>query len=676
VGDFKFSNGKVKKGVLAAVSSAIVLLVIPSMMLLISRSITGEPATFYSNANSLLTIVVVAAIPAIALAFFRGHYPRGSISRLVFGEAETIAVLAYLILVVTSTYLTGMFGSLDYGLDTNRFLLTLIYIVPLMAVGFVGQFFVNRREWLKSTGVERPVKPLPSGIGLDFSLRVGDPGKALKGAKREALGLVLIPALILLIAIPAVFAFASSISPSVAALLNDLSSIVDIVLLLGVIALPLAYIRGFYPKGSFSRMLVFILHSLFLVYFIYSVLVCSHLGDGISGVGLHFDYNEAVLLLMLIPLFSIIVAVGEVVDDRKNWEEKLGFQVKRKPINTASAFLDFNPRTGKLGDAARACRRSYTFWLVLPLITLSIAAGVIRDTSDILNNLALASEIDNIATAIIPISVIIVILSFPWGFYPKGSFGRFLFGIVVTPILVLFVLSVFMNGQLQQALFNSGIKVDLSFVELMLVLYALSFIIVPACELADNRRAWKKIYGRSLKQLSPPKPGLMTDFRIRYARFLNGAKDGRRAIILFVVLPILVLVVARAALQSTDNTYVQQALADLHGLDTKLALVGFGLAAVMFLRGTWGPGAFSRLLFGLVVTVVDVLWTLVLIGGLSNVSAQINVPGGYSIDLSPYLGYVLIIFVVLAAFIGVKYAFEYARHREQWVKTRESLVIE
>ncbi|MDD1770284.1 MAG: hypothetical protein LUO79_04275, partial [Methanomassiliicoccales archaeon] len=520
------------------------------------------------------------------------------------------------------------------------------------------------------------VKPLPSGIGLDFSLRVGDPVKALKDAKREALFLVLIPAILLLIVVPAVYATASGLSPAVVALLNDLSGIVDVVLLLGIIALPLAYVRGFYPKGSFSRMIFFILHSLFLVYYIYAVLVFSHLGDGLSGIGVHFDYNEAVLLLMLIPLFSIVVAVGEVVDERKNWKEKLGFPVKRKPLNTASAFLDFNPRTGKLGDAAKACRRSYAFWLVLPLIALSIAAGAIRDTSQIINNLALASEIDSIATAIIPVSIIIVVLSFPWGFYPKGSFGRFVFGIVVTPILVLFVLSVFASGALQRALFNSGISVDLNLVELLLVFYALSFLIVPACELADNRRAWKKTYGRSLKKLSPSKPGLMTDFRVRYAKFLNGAKDGRKAIISFVVLPVVVLVAIRATLQSSDNPLMQQALASLVGLDTKIAIVGFGLAAVMFVRGMWGPGAFSRLMFGLVATLVDVLWTLVLIGGLNTINAEINIPGGFSIDLSPYLNIVLILFVVLAAFSGVRYAMEYARYRAQWLNNRESLVVE
>ncbi len=676
MGDFKFSNGKVKNGILASVISAVALLAIPAMVILTSRAFTGAAPAFYTNANSLLTIIVIAAIPAIALAFFRGHYPKGTVSRLIFGEAESAAVLLYLVLVVTSTYLTGALDALSYNFDANRLLLVLLYVVPIMAVGFVGQFFANRREWLKSTGVEKPVKPLPSGIGLDFTPRVGDPARAIKDTKRWFLGLVLIPAVLLLVAVPAVYSLAPSLSPAVIALLDDLSGIVDVVLLLGIVALPLTYFRGFYPKGSFSRMTLFILQSLFLVYYIYSVLVYSNLGTGLDGVGLHFDYNEVVLLLMLIPLFSIVVAVGEVVDERMNWKERLGLAVRRKPINTASAFLDFNPRTGRLGDAAKACRRSYIFWMVLPLIALSVAAGIVRDATVITNNLGLASEIDAIATAIIPVSIIIVAISFPYGFFPKGSFGRFVFGMALVPVLVLFVLSVFGNGALQRALFNSDLKVDLSFVQLLIMLYALSFAIVPACEVADGRRAWKKMYGRSLKQLSPSRPGLMTDFRIRYAKFVSGAKDGRKGIISFVVIPVIVLVATRAALESTDNPYMQQALASLVGLDAKLAIVGFGLAAVMFVRGLWGPGAFSRLLFGLVATAVDVLWTLVLIGGLDNVSAQINIPGGFSIDLSPYLGYVLIIFVILAAFSGVKYTMEFLRHREEWSKTRETRVVE
>ncbi|MDD1769536.1 MAG: hypothetical protein LUO79_00460, partial [Methanomassiliicoccales archaeon] len=107
MGDFKFSNGKVKKGILAAIVSAIVLLAIPVMILLVARAITGLAGAFYENANSLVLIVIIASIPAIVLAFFRGHYPKGSASRLVFGEAETASLAVYLLLVLTSPYLSG-----------------------------------------------------------------------------------------------------------------------------------------------------------------------------------------------------------------------------------------------------------------------------------------------------------------------------------------------------------------------------------------------------------------------------------------------------------------------------------------------------------------------------------------------------------------------------------------
>ncbi|HVO77353.1 MAG TPA: hypothetical protein VMS79_00625, partial [Methanomassiliicoccales archaeon] len=286
MGDFKFSNGKVKNGIMAAVFSAIALLVIPVIVILIPRELVSNllPA-FYTNADSLIVFVIVAAIPAIVLAFFRGHYPMGSISRLVFGLAESAAIALYLVLVVLSTYFTGALNALSYDFDANRLFLVLIYAVPIMAMGFVGQFFLYRKEWLKSTGVERPVKPLPPPIKLDFIPRVGDPNRAIKDAKRWALGLVIIPAALLLILVPAAYTFIHTLSPAQIALLTDLSNIVDIVLLLGIAAVPLAYIKGFYPKGSFSRMTFFIVQSLFLVFYVYAVLVYSNLGSGLSGVG-------------------------------------------------------------------------------------------------------------------------------------------------------------------------------------------------------------------------------------------------------------------------------------------------------------------------------------------------------------------------------------------------------
>jgi len=293
-----------------------------------------------------------------------------------------------------------------------------------------------------------------------------------------------------------------------------------------------------------------------------------------------------------------------------------------------------------------------------------------------MNNMALANEMTRIAAAIAPIGLLIVIISFFFGYYPRGCFGRLVLGMAIAAVILLYVMAIFMNGELETAFRNSGLKIGLEPILSLFLFYAAISFIVPICELVDYRRKWKFKVGRPMKPLSPPAKGLFSDFKFRYARFVAGAKGGRKALMSYVIMPVLIVAVARSVLQSMDNPILNAAAGSLLDLNASLFLIGGAMVVVQFWRNSWGRGAFSRLVFGLGATGVGVLWTIIFMGGLLTMNTQVGVPGTpFMFDISSYLQYVFIIMVVLSGLAGVKYFREFLRNRRFWLEDRDKGVV-
>jgi hypothetical protein len=71
---------------------------------------------------------------------------------------------------------------------------------------------------------------------------------------------------------------------------------------------------------------------------------------------------------------------------------------------------------------------------------------------DFQNNQGMADAFKQVLDAIIPFSIAIVIFSFPRGFYPKGSMGRFVFGSIVVLLILFLVNAAFLSGGLERSL--------------------------------------------------------------------------------------------------------------------------------------------------------------------------------------------------------------------------------
>ncbi len=673
--DFKLKYGTVNKGIVAASIAAILLIVVPTVIALILRSRISTPS-LGPELLSLIQLIVLLGIPVAAASFFRGYYRKGSLARMTFGLVETGLVLVYLSVLLLSSNLPQVLDLLQYHPDLSSIYLALLYLVALWAFGFVIELFWFKEEWLKSIDAEIPAKPpLKESLALDFSLRVGIPPMAQREARNKLLLLIIIPALLLLL-IPPLVSSLIDVPFEGLRLFTVLANIAGSLLLLGLALLPIAWMRGFYPKGSFGRLAFSLAYVLFLIAYIFLVLVGHGLNDWFFDNGIHFDYGLMVLLVMIIPAFQAVEALGELIDERKPWKARLGFAITGKQLNVDSMLLDFNLRTGKLGNGAKAAKRAYVGWLLVPFIILSILSGVLDDMTQIANNVALAQEIGKIASAIAPFALIVIALSFVWGFYPRGSFGRLTFGILKVPFILLFVNAIFLGGALEQALWNSDLKITLAPVIELFLIYAALVALIPVCELIDYRREWKFKVGRKLKPLSAPEKGILTDFKLRYTRFVEGAKNARRTFRSYIIIPVLFVLVFRAVLTSLNEPILNQAIQGLQDLDTTVLLIGVVLVVVQFCRGSYRAGSFSRLCFGLIATGFIVLWTYTFVKGMTEINTLISVPDTpVQFDLAPFLQIFLIIMLIWSALVGVRYLIEYGRHRNQWLESRESWVV-
>ncbi|MDD1743465.1 MAG: hypothetical protein LUO85_02435 [Methanomassiliicoccales archaeon] len=673
--DFKFKHGTIGKGIVAASIAGVLLIVIPVVLILIFRSRMSDPV-LGSELLSLIQMIALLGIPVAVASFFRAFYRKGSLARMTFGLAETGLVLLYLSVLLLSSNLQRILELLQYQVDLTGVYLALLYLVTIRAFGFVCEFFWFREDWLKSINAPIAAKPpLKENLALDFSLRVGIPPEGQREARSKLLLLIVIPALLLLLIPPAVSALID-LPLEAQRLFTILADIVGSLLLLGLPLLPIAWLRGFYPKGSFGRLVFSLAYVLFLIVYIYLVLAGHGLNSWFLESGVHFDYDLMVLLVMIIPAFLAIEALGELIDERKPWKARLGFAIKGKPLNIDSLLLDFNLRTGKIGNGAKAAKRAYIGWLLVPFLVLSILSGILDDLNQIANNVALAQEIGKVAGAIAPFALIIIGLSFVWGFYPRGSFGRLTFGLLKVPFILLFVNAIFLNGALEQALWSSNLKLDLAPIVELFLIYAALVALLPICELIDYRREWKYRVGRKLRPLSPPQKGLLTDFKLRYARLVEGAKNARRTFRSYIIIPVVLVLAIRAAVTSLNEPILNQAIQGLQDLDSTVIAIGVVLVVVQFCRGSYRAGAFSRLCFGAIAAVLIVLWTYVFFTGMTRVNTLFEVPGTpVQVDLSPFLQLFLIIMLIWSAVIGLRYLLEYGRHRSHWLESRESWVV-
>jgi len=623
---------------------------------------------------------LIFGILVVPFGFMRGFYPKGSYSRLVFSMIEAGLFLLYSAILLFSSRLPDILQQIDYQLDLSRLFIVSLYLILLIEVAFVTEYPWNRRQWLMSIGEKLPEpEAKPYDRSMEYSLRLGAVPEANRQVRITLFIFIVLPVLLILIVPPLVGVF-MTMPTQAHALRVGLTNAADAILLMGTPLLVIAWLYGLYKKGSFGRMTMGLAFAAFLVLFIFEVLMTSNLKQGLIDLGVHFNYELFVTLLLIVPAFVALGTLGEMVDERNTWRLSLDLPVKTRPLNLEGWFLDFNPRIGKIGDGTKLALRAYILFLIVPAVVLTLLSGTIGD-ANFQNSSGLASAFNQVLDAVILFGIIIVILSFFRGFYPKGTFARVLIGVLVVAVILIMLQAAFLNGGLESAFLNSGAVVDLDPILFALLFYASVGFVGVLAELMDNRRAWAKSIGRKVKPLpQEDKPSPLTDFRLRYAKFVKGTKESKKNIRKYIIWPTIILVIAIAALKTFNNSTLNAALPALLGLFTVLLAFSLPVIVLQFFRGSYPRGSISRWVFGLIAVAFVALWYNMFWGGFYHafvdaiVSPEIEAYIGHY--LSIFSNFILVLILIPAILKAIWYTLEYFLHRGEWAIEKGKLIDE
>lgn len=159
--EFALRLGRPSRGILAAAGAAVKFLVVP--LLLIYALITllkeagGEEYVGVLGLDALVQTVVVLGIAITALSFFRGFYPKGSLSRMAFGLAAMAATGAWVWVIARGGELVLDVDQLGLEVGFTGLLLLFLAVVALRALFYVVEMRSYRQEWLASLAA--PIQP-------------------------------------------------------------------------------------------------------------------------------------------------------------------------------------------------------------------------------------------------------------------------------------------------------------------------------------------------------------------------------------------------------------------------------------------------------------------------------------------------------------------------------------
>jgi len=150
--DFSISHGSWKKGALAAVGGVIKYVVVPILIVLgmitvMERAGVEELIESLGLRSLVMQVAILGGVVA-ALSFFRGFYPKGSLSRMTFGVISMAAAGVWLWTIVKGGDIALTSGQLDLGVRYTSIVLLLLVAVALRGGYYVAEMLSHRKEWL------------------------------------------------------------------------------------------------------------------------------------------------------------------------------------------------------------------------------------------------------------------------------------------------------------------------------------------------------------------------------------------------------------------------------------------------------------------------------------------------------------------------------------------------
>ncbi|HSA35329.1 MAG TPA: hypothetical protein P5202_02075, partial [Methanomassiliicoccales archaeon] len=253
------------------------------------------------------------------------------------------------------------------------------------------------------------------------------------------------------------------------------------------------FFKGAYPKGSYSRFLFGITSSVLVIVYVFSMLLQGRVQDVIAQEAFEVDLYLIFTLYFIPAILAVLMQFGEFADHRRLFLEKEGkIEAKEKEDPADHRFYhDFRPRYGSLYNGLKLGRSTLIGFVLLPMVVIILLkAGMsslnVQEVDSLLSNL------DDMSTLLIMLGVPMAALAFFKGFYPKGSFSRFVPAVIMVLISLYWIWTIGLGGKFVfDAVEEISINLDFSKLLLLLMVGTALWIVYYALELLLYRPEWK-----------------------------------------------------------------------------------------------------------------------------------------------------------------------------------------
>ncbi|MDD1746935.1 MAG: hypothetical protein LUQ16_04145 [Methanomassiliicoccales archaeon] len=460
---------------------------------------TDPSEKFLQVLVSMGGLFLLLGIPMTVLAFFVGFYPRGTISRTL---CDLVNSLLFILLIYWLFVASGLPDIItDSGLIislTPLILAILIWaVIDVIRVG--AEYRDERRNWKKSVGYDVPPKKKkyfqikPESRWYDFSPSIGKFSRGAMDAKKEVLRFVTIPEIIIILGIGAMRSAGTT-----GTLYTIFESWSINILIFGLLIAFVAFWRGYFPPGTFSRLLIGLLLVPALLLYVRGLELGGTLDDALKNVGLVLPMPEINLLILIFIAFIGVMQFGELLDSRRSWKIAVGKKVKPiKPIKKMSRRQEFRTRFGSKHNGIVWMRKGvvrymyYTSIFIIVLITIvdSLIYAAINVDLQALSN-GLNDVFYTLLIAAIPLAAFRAF----YGFYYAGSTSKLVFGILVAVAGANYTYNAFKGGNIAVAgewgNVAAGISIDFFFIITLFFIGWILYCVMVLVEHVSYRKEW------------------------------------------------------------------------------------------------------------------------------------------------------------------------------------------
>lgn len=329
---------------------------------------------------------------------------------------------------------------------------------------------------------------------------------------------------------------------------------------------------------------------------------------------------------------------------------------------------EFAPKLGSAGKGALSAVGAFIKFLFVPYLLVTIVDRMTSGEDD-----AWVGTVNSLATDMLQVVIIfglvLTVLSFLKGFYPKGSYSRMIFSVVCAVVVLVFGYSLMLGGDVQSFFDSESLDIDVMFLFYLFILLVALRVLQHIGELPDHRFEFMTFMS---KKLGTPAPAPVPiedvnahkpqhDFRPRYGRLSSGFKEARKAAGTYIAWPVFSLMVAGAAITKIGDEVPVEFTNELEDLVGIILLIGIALCLLMFFKGFYPKGSVSRMSFWIAAVAIICLW----IWNLSfegNVAIEIADVATVNFDYTP----IVLLFILAAGLWAVYAAVEMISYRKDW----------